>query len=298
MAALDLVQGQIIQIPAIQLTDGQVFIGVVRAAQGDTIAIELDAESKGVIPQKIDSGCVLTWKVDGVQRACPVLVRSKSQRAMVVQMVLQERREAPRLRAEIRLIYEVVPTEQVTMVAEEVMAKINPLDDPISETVRLLRAKDDPLEQIHQEIAGLRATLEIVMAKLDQLTTLISSNDKNRTGMLTVKKPLALCNTSSTGLGFLCDEQYEHGQYLRLHLTLCTTPQVEIDCMGVVVRCKRLEEDPCDPAQVRFDTGVRYTHIHESDREHLIHYLFKVQRRILRDMKEARMEIASGTGAG
>ena len=287
---LDIIQGQKVQIPAILLTDGQPLAGVVRAVQNDTVAIELESALEGLIPPKVDSSCVLTWKSEGIQRACPILVRSKSTRAMVVQVVIQERREAPRLKAEVRLIYEVIPPDRVGAAAEEVMAKINPLGEPISETARLLRANDDPLEQVRLEIAGLRAVIEALSFKMDQLTLLVASGEKPQ-GALKLKKPISVVNTSSTGIGFLGDEHYEQGQYLRLHLTLATVPQVEIDCLGVVVRGKQLEIDPSDPMTMRYDTGVRFTHIHESDREHLIHYLFKVQRRILRDLREARQEL-------
>lgn len=291
MAVLDIVQGQTVQIPALQLSDGQPFSGVVRAMQGDTIAIELAQRTEGMIPQKIDNNCVLTWKSNGAARACPVTVRSKSTRAIVVQIVVMEKREAPRLRADVHLSYEVIPTDHVTAAAEEVMSKLNPLDEPISESSRLLRSKDDPLEQIRQEIASLRIGMDTILVKLEQLTELIASGERPRTQVKS-KEPLAVVNCSSTGLGFISDESYDQGQYLRLHLTLCTLPQVEIDCLGVVVRSKRLEHDPLTPVtEARYDTGVRYTHIHECDREHLIHYLFKVQRRMLRDMKEMRDDV-------
>lgn len=290
MAVWDILQGQLVQIPAIQLSDGQPFHGVVRAVQGDTIAIELEPQVAGLIPQKVDNNLVLTWKAHDEAQACPVLVRSKSTRAMVVQVVVQEKREAPRLRADVHLTYEVIPPDHVTAVAEEVLSKVNPLGEPISESSRLWRGKDDPLEQIRQEIASLRIGMETIMAKLDQLTALIVSGERPHSEV-TIKHPLAIVNCSSTGMGFLSDEQYDQGQYLRLHLTLCTVPQVEIDCLSVVVRSKELEPDPQSPAIGRHDTGVRYTHIHESDREHLIHYLFKVQRRMLRDMKEMRDEL-------
>lgn len=290
MAQLDIVQGQSVQIPTIQLSDGGVFCGVVRAVQADTVALELKPGTVGTIPPKMDSNCVMTWKVDGVQRACPILVRSKSSRAMVVQVVIQERREAPRLRADVKLVYEIVALENINAVAEEVMAKLNPLGEPVSESARLLRTQDDPIEQIRLEIASLRGAMDTIMLKLDQLTTLLVSGERPRVAPV-VKRPISIVNVSSTGLAFIGEEPYEQGQYMRLHLTLCTVPQVELDCMGVVVRSKVIEATPDEAAAVRYDIGIRYTHIHESDREHLIHYLFKVQRRILRDMKEARVEV-------
>lgn len=289
MAVLDLSQGQHVQIPAIQLTDGQPFSGLVRATQGDTAAIELAPATQGLIPSKIDGACVLTWKLDGIQHACPVTVRSKSSRAMVVQAVIQERREAHRLRAEVRLTYEVIPPEHVTEIAEKVMAHNSLHGEPVSESTRLLRTFDDPIDQVRKEIADLRAMMNLIVNRIDQLTQLVVSGEKPQS-LYTIKTPIAINNCSSTGLGFMADEFYEQGQYLRLHLSLSSTPQIDFDAMGVVVRCNRLDPAATCPLP-RYDTGVRFTHIHESDREHLIHYLFKVQRRMLRDMKDARDDL-------
>lgn len=289
MAVLDLIQGQSVQIPAIQLTDGQPFSGLVRATQGDTVAIELPPGALGVIPAKVEGSCVLTWKVDGAQRACPVTVRSKSSRAMVVQAVVQERREAHRLRAEVRLTYEVIPAEHVSEVAAAVMARPSALGEPVSESTRLLRTIEDPIEQVRKEIADLRSMMNLLVGRIDLLTQLVASGEKPKS-VYAIKTPLAINNCSSSGLGFMADEFYEEGQYLRLHVTLCTTPQVDFDCMGAVVRSIPLDPAPTSPLP-RYETGVRFTHIHESDREHLIHYLFKVQRRMLRDMKDARDDL-------
>jgi hypothetical protein len=204
MAVMDFTLGQAVQIPAIQLTDGTPLAGIIRATQGDTVAIELEASTPGTIPARVDSNCMLTWKIDGLQRTCPILVRSKSQRALVAQVAISERREAPRLRAEIRLVYEVIPPEQVGAAADEVMAKVNTLGEPVSETVRLLRAADDPIEQIRQEIAGLRNSMDLILQKLDQLTNLVLSGEKPR-GPVELKRPLSIGNCSSTGIGFMAD---------------------------------------------------------------------------------------------
>ncbi|MRR32373.1 hypothetical protein EG834_19065, partial [bacterium] len=73
----------------------------------------------------------------------------------------------------------------------------------------------------------------------------------------------------------------------RLEMKLRATPAIRIECMGAVVRCARMQRAGDDPSE-RYDVGVRFTHIHEADRERLIHHLFKVQRHLLRDRKEAR----------
>lgn len=290
MAILNIASGQCVQIPAIQLSNGRAFTGVIKASDGETLVIELEGGS-GVIPRQVDELCVLTWQADGLQRSCPILIRSKTHNSIIGQVVIQERREAPRVRAEMQITYELVPPDKVREVSDEVMARINNLSAPDNEATKLLRNQGDPLAMIRDEIALLRDRMNDMMAKLDLMMSIIT-DDQQRTPTK-VLRPISVMNCSSSGLGFLTDLAQQEGDYLHLRLALRTIPQTMIDCMGVVVRCSKLEQQSEQAGAARFDVGIRFTHIHESDRERLIHYLFKVQRRILRDMKEARDAVAA-----
>jgi c-di-GMP-binding flagellar brake protein YcgR len=107
-------------------------------------------------------------------------------------------------------------------------------------------------------------------------------------------RPLAVVDCSSLGVGFIASNSMATGDYLRIDMKLRATPAIHIECMGCIVRCMRMERQQDGPE--RYDVGVRFTHIHESDRERLIHHLFKVQRRLLRDRKEA-LELGTGTNS-
>lgn len=292
MAILAVAHGQAIQIPAIQLTDGSVFRGVIKASDGTTLAIELDPDVTGVIPDRVDETLAVNWQTGGIQRSCPILVRSKSSRAIVGQVIIQERREAPRVRVEMQLTYEAIPNEKVKEVADEVLACVNMIGDPENQVHQLLRSETDPLTALREEIASLRDRINEMIVRIEDLAAIVAGG-KAPGASGTARQPVAIMNCSSMGIGILTREIFNEGQYLRLSITLNTVPRTVIDCMGVVVRCVVLDQAAPDRGPADYDVGVRYTHIHESDRERLIHYLFQAQRRLLRDMKEAR-QAASG----
>ena len=116
MTVLDIALGQIVSIPALQLTDGDVFEGTVRASDGEKLVIEIANRLNGRVPESCDETCVLVWEGDGMRRSAPILVRSKSPRAIVGQIIVQERRGSPRVRVEMQLTYEL---------AEELIKHLN-----------------------------------------------------------------------------------------------------------------------------------------------------------------------------
>lgn len=289
MAIINLSRGQNVSIPAIQLTDGHEFHGIVKACEGEKLIIETSADLLGMLPKRVDDTCVLVWVINGNQKACPIQIAKHQDRTIMCRAIIQERREAPRVRADVDLSYELVPAARVHAVAEEVMARVNSLAEPRSETYQLLRTSDDPVGGLYDEISNLRQMIFDLIKRIDHLTDLVSGEVKpvQPEHRLT---PICIQNCSSTGIGIVVRELHPEGEYLRMNLTLRTTPQTIIDCMGVVVRCVDLStiETADNLPNEGFDLGIRFTHIHESDREHLIHYLFKVQRRLLRDLKQAR----------
>lgn len=292
MAILEITRGQRVRIPAIQLTNNQEFQGVIRASDGETLVIEVDEAVNGLVPEQVEEMCVLTWQSDGMQRACPIMVRNRAPRAIVGQVVLQERRKAPRVRAEVQVVYELIAPERVREVADEVMAQVNTLGDPHADTLQLLRNNADPMEALRGDVAALREMIGELMARIDHLTTLVIAGPQPETTLQ--RQPLSVQNCSSTGLGLFTQDAPQEGDYVRLRLTLRTTPQTVIDCVGVVVRSLSVRPAENSGGATVYDVGIHYTHIHESDRERMIQYLFKVQRRILRDLKEARVCMTTG----
>lgn len=292
MAILEISRGQEVMIPAITLSNGKRLQGVIKASDGESMVIDLRAGSKGVIPGKIAEMCVLTWESEGTQRNCPILIRSHTPRSIVAQVIIQERRQSPRLRVDMQIIYELVPPNQVAETAEQVMTQLNPQNTYDSEALRVWRDTDDPVSQLRNEIGVLQEMLNEVLGRLDHLTAVVTGSAPAETTRF--NRPLGIQNCSSTGVGLIVREGLHEGDSLRLHLTLRTVPQTEIDCMGLVVRCNKLATEAREGGEDRYDVGVQFTHIHESDRERIIQYLFKAQRRLLRDRREAREQLGAG----
>ncbi|HPK01879.1 MAG TPA: PilZ domain-containing protein [Candidatus Sumerlaeota bacterium] len=292
MAILEIPLNQRVRIPAIRLSNGQPFDGKVVASDGELLVLELAADCRGVMTGPAETAAVMTWSSDGIQRACPIMVESNNDRRLTCRAVIQEKRESPRLRVEVQVAYERVAAELVRETADEVMAKISTPAAAEAELGELLRGgQDDPLRKLRDEVGGLHDMLSEVLLKLDNLMTLIASGE--RAFVPGLRSPLCVLNCSSTGIGFLTDEELHEGEYLRIRMTLRTMPQTQIECMGTVIRCRPLNQGAIGEVP-RYDVGVHYTHIHESDREKLIHYLFRAQRQMLRDRKEAREALRSG----
>lgn len=287
MMTVDIAAGQVVTIPAIQLTNGKVFVGVVRACDGRSLKIDVHERSGGSLPSHPEEMCVMIWDGGGVRRSCPIQVRAETPRSLVARVVVQERRESPRLRVDMQLAYELVPAAKVKETAESVLARYNPAPPPVSDAMSSMRYQDDGIAQLQKEVAGLRDMLSEVLERIEHLTALVVGDVPDAP-----QQPLQIQNISSTGVGFICAEPIAAGEYLRLHMVIHCLPRIVIDCMGVIVRCKRLDATETNPGQARYDIGVQFTHIHESDRERLIRYLFQVQRRMLRDRAEARQSVA------
>lgn len=287
MAIVEIGRTQRISIPTLRLTNGDPFGGVVKISDSETLIVELDGSQNGRIPQKIDQKYMLAWEKKGMQRSCPFLVRSHTGHELIGQLIVAERREAPRLHIEMDLRYEVVPADDVNEVAEQVMSRVNTAEEPGSQSLQMLKANDDPLEMMRQEIQSLREIIQELSLRMEDFAAAVRGEAPimSKHGMM---RPVSVIDCSSLGVGFIASSPLAGGDTIRIEMKLRATPAIHVECMGCIVRCARLEPAPGHEGPEHYDVGVKFTHIHESDRERLIHHLFKIQRRLLRDRKEAR----------
>lgn len=287
MAIVEIGRAQRIRVPTLRLTNGEPFDGVVKISDSETMIVELDGRQTGRVPQKIDQKYVLAWEKDNVQRSCPFLVRSHTGRELVGQLIVAERREAPRLHIEMDLRYEAVPADDVNEVAEQVMSRVNTAEEPGSQSLQMLKSGDDPLEMMRQEIQSLREIIQELAIRMEDFAAAVRGEapSMSKHGMM---RPVSVIDCSSLGVGFIASSPMAAGETIRIEMKLRATPAIYIECMGCIVRCAPLEPTSGHEGPEQYDFGVKFTHIHEADRERLIHHLFKIQRRLLRDRKEAR----------
>lgn len=291
MPIVDISKGQIVHIPALKLNSGNHFEGVVKATDGEHLIIDLASGALGGLPLGLPAQheFELIWQGDGGQRVCPVSLSRKSDRRLVAHVELKERRESQRVAIDLALTYEAVPAEDVGEVAEQTLSRLNS-SESYSEASALLSSVEDPIDQLRQEVWILREAIYALSRRIEDLTEAVESGGHGDRAH--IEHPLMVSDCSNTGIGFIGEAPHSEGQYLKLKLRLPTVPIAEIDCLGVVVRCRKLDPPEENPGALRFDFGVRFTHIHEPDRERIIQYMFKVQRRMLRDRKEAREEMS------
>lgn len=89
-------------------------------------------------------------------------------------------------------------------------------------------------------------------------------------------------NISGDGVAFASESEIEPGTKMHLTFDLTRFPHRTIECLGEVVSCEPLEGEP-GTVVVR----VKYTHIREIDRDRIINYVFKIQRRQIRHLRAA-----------
>lgn len=286
MANLNLAQNQPVAMPSIMLTDGKPLTGHARMLDNDHLLVEITDAKRGAIPAEIEADGVLQWDVEGCGRACPVSIIKHAERNLVAQVAIAERRESARYRVEMDIVYEEVPPADAKSVAEEVMARVNGFEEDPKFSRSSRRDSANELDLLRDDIASLRALMMEMVTRIEDLTAIVSGVAPPSAANAHVR-PLAVLNCSSSGLGMITPKRHKAGDYLRMQLTLKTTPRTVIDCMAMIVRSQSITGASAQNV-TRHEAGVYFTHIHESDREQLVHYLFKAQRRQLRDLKEAR----------
>jgi len=128
-----------------------------------------------------------------------------------------------------------------------------------------------PEYQIPPEVEDilLAEWLKMLNAKLDAIISALAEN--------TEKVPVIsqrLVNISGGGLGFDSAEQYKIGDMLEIKVMLPITPVYTLYIYGEVVDI-RLNEG-------RYHTAVKFVTIDDDIRDHIVKFVFKTQRDILR----------------
>lgn len=91
-----------------------------------------------------------------------------------------------------------------------------------------------------------------------------------------LKKP-SLVNISAGGMRFVSEKEIKKDTPLKIRICIPIFPSFVIEVLGRVVWTKKQDSG--------FVVGVRFTLIHEEDREALIHYIFIKQRKFIKESK-------------
>lgn len=283
MSVLKVAQGQAVTIPDLLFEDGRVFAGTVGSNDGERLVIDHDPEVRPRIDgQTPDRVYTLTWEVGDQSRSCPLLIRSRSGGKLVCKVVIEERRESLRVRCAVQMSYSKIDPASLNHVAEQLLACVTPSDAPEAglEVKRMLRARQHE-DESQSELAAIRRLMEKLVAQVDRLTR-IAEGQRSLPEQADARA-LEVLDCSASGVAFRGRAALPAGTFLKIRLEFDSVPRTQIEAVGVIVRCEPRSASATFSDQ--FDIGVRFTHIHESDRERIVRHLFRVQRDQIRDRR-------------
>ena len=277
MAVLDVGVNQVVRIPDLQCQDGKILTGRVKSYDGTSLVVTHQALVKGNGNIK-DRTFLMTWEVGEQTRSCPILINDLAEGELTCQIVISERRESLRIRCDVGLTFSPIDEEELAGLADEIMSRLNPIVEAESETESLMRSTD-PEDALRMEVVMIRRLLERLTNQVEHLTHVMEgSPTASPEGQSTA---LEVMDCSASGVAIRHSESIPPGTFLRLRMEFQTIPKMKIECLGVVVRSESRTNRPQHADD--HDVGIRFTHIHEADRERIVRHIFRVQRNHLRD---------------
>jgi hypothetical protein len=225
--------------------------------------------------------CVLVWDEGGRGERAGVEVALREGDDLVVMPQSGDLRDAQRSPTSAVFTYEVLAPEDVEDAAREVR---NTVGEPVDETLqidRLMGAHDDVWEKVDEEFGRLGHQVAELNSKVDYLVALTEGRSPDHA----VRRYIDILDFSGTGLSFVEKKALPVGSDLRMTIELSRFPRQAIPCISQVARSEpQIGRDGAETGE--FMIGVRYTTINEDDRERIIHYIFRIQRRSLRNRRE------------
>lgn len=283
MATLNIALHQDVKIPELLMSNGKSFSGRVESNEAESLVVRFDPKLQARKESRNSNELyIMTWTSNSRNQSSPVLVRKIAKGELVCQVVIEERRRSIRVHCDLSLVVQIIEPDALAETVEELMSRVGPEGEPESVVERLLRPEiqDDALRV---ELNTIRELIDHLSSQVDHLTRVVEGDSAPvNEGEIEVNEVL---DCSATGLAFRHETAFEVGSFFKAHLEFHQTPKVTVDCIGVIVRTESRSDQARHTDQ--FDHGLRFTHIHEEDRERIVRQVFKVQRSLLRDRKVA-----------
>jgi hypothetical protein len=124
--------------------------------------------------------------------------------------------------------------------------------------------------------SGLVEFLLYMDEKVDHIIAMLSKHEAR--GVFYEGRGLDI---SGAGMKLEVDDRIQSGQIIHAHFILSRFPLVVIDVFGEVVRVVPIDRE----GKKRYQLGIRFADISESDREKVIAYVFRRQREAIRGRK-------------
>lgn len=201
---------------------------------------------------------------------------------MIRQVSNDEKRDSLRLHCDVDVHFHTLKPEELNSMADTLLGRVNPTLEPESVVEEIMHSESHE-EALRSEMTLVRRLLEKLTMQMDHLTQVVEG--RNIQLVRPEFQPLEVVDCSATGVAMRLREAMPIGTYLKLRLDFKTLPKMSLECIGVAVRCGEETDDRGIGAY--HEIGVRFTHIHETDRERIVRHLFKIQRNMLRDRRAA-----------
>jgi hypothetical protein len=224
---------------------------------------------------------ILRWEIPGGREECPVLVTGVEGTHLKLRPRLGDRREFLRIRVTLPLFYEVIPAIRAPQVAREIVESTGIAQSFDSDVSRFLHG-EDLSEQMEEQFAQVMRMLKQVDAKLDYLID-VAEGRRAPTGRPNM---VILLDISGAGLSFVNQGEIPIGSFLRMVIQVNRFPMIEIPVVGKVQRCLNVSEAE---GEGKFEIGVSFEAIRESDRENIFRFISRMERRILRERRESML---------
>jgi hypothetical protein len=216
----------------------------------------------------------MTWEEDGDSSSTRVRVSEFD--AAVGKLVVEsvERRSHMRVDCSLMFRHRTLSESAYAEMAPRIVSQ--PLDY-LEESADLSpAASDETWERLDNVLSNFHRLLREIS---DQVQHLIAVSE-GRPGTKDLDELARVFTISGSGLGFESDRPLEVGTKLRLCFDLSGYPYRSVVCLGEVSRCDPSDEPGAGvPSHQIF---AAFTHIREEDRDRIIRFVFKMQRRQLR----------------
>lgn len=283
MTPATVTKNQFVEIVDLKLDNGECFSGQVKSSEPTKLVIEHDPEvTLAELESHRNRPLTLRWRAKGSKHRCRVSIIDYRHGELTCKIIVEELRDSLRVRCNMELFYSEISEHEVPNVAEQLLSKVDAENGSESEAGKLLNG-DDEENRLHGEMVAVRRLLEKMSNQLERLTQIVEGGgEQSSTDGRSAREVL---DCSASGLAFRTSEPITPGTALKLKLVFDSAPKTTVECVGSVARCRRRVNETLHTDH--YDVGIRFTHIHEIDRERIIRHIFKVQRMHLRDRHAA-----------
>jgi hypothetical protein len=225
------------------------------------------------------SGLEMTWQGDqSTEYTLPVSLDRVDARTGEVTVKIGERRDHMRVDSSLIFRHRTLSDAEYAALAPRILSQpLEYLEDGADN--ERSTGGDEVWDRLDNVLANFYQMLRDLSDKVEHVIALQEGNEPVRRLDATSR----VINISGSGLAFESADKIPVGAKLRMAFDLSRYPYREIICLGQVVR-QTTHPNP-SPDTPPHTVSVDFTHIREEDRDRIIHYVFRMQRRMLRNRR-------------